>query len=95
MADEPPHLPRTGLRRPSRAASEVLPSPRMARLEVASAVAGAFGSTSDSENPMMYLASSLGVSILFREDQNIQWFIDMAFEKGASISIERVPEEDS
>lgn len=39
---------------------------------------------------MTYKATAAGVTILFQEGSDINWFIDMALAKGACIHIERL-----
>lgn len=38
----------------------------------------------------VYLATALGVSIIFAKGQDIQWWIDMALAKGGVITCERI-----
>lgn len=42
---------------------------------------------------MTYLASGCGVSILFREEDSIQWFLDMVKERGGSVTLEQIQED--
>ena len=41
---------------------------------------------------MTYIATSLGVSILFYEGDNIEWFVQMAISKGGVVEIKKLDE---
>lgn len=42
---------------------------------------------------MTYLASGCGVSILFREEDSIEWFLNMVKDKGGVVTYEPIPED--